>query len=200
MPFVPAPGVVQMSTILTWNSERCENVFHYHTSATIDAALLHNMANQYVIWFGAHEADFSNTVQLSLIYLRDLTTQFGLTLDFAPTTSLDGSRTSPSLSNNCSIAIKRQSGLAGRKNRGRLYHIGLTQDLKDSNNTIIPSQAAGIANDYNSFMSDMLTDWGMQEVILHRKDGTFTPISNYTLTDFVIDSQRRRLPGHNRHH
>jgi hypothetical protein len=54
--------------------------------------------------------------------------------------------------------------------------------------------------DLNTLMNAQLADNSATEVILHRKTGLFTPIVGYTMADFTIDNQRRRLPDHNRHH
>lgn len=199
MPFVPAPGIITMATIMTWNGERVENTFNYHSAGTINSTLLQAMAQTYVNWFTAHESDFSNTVGLELIYLRDLTSQTSTTFEFIPPTSTDGTRTSPTLPNNCTLAIKRQTGLAGRQNRGRVFHVGLTEDLLSGVNTVAQSQAALLATHYSSLLASQLTDNAVTEVIYHRKLGTGTTVLGYVCSDFVLDSQRRRLPGHNRH-
>lgn len=199
MPFVPAPGIISMATIMSWSGERVENTFHYRLAGTITSAELLAIANTYIDWFAAHAGDFSNAVGLELVYLRDLTTQFSQTLDVVPGTTHDGSRASPSLPNNCALAIKRQTGLAGRANRGRVFHIGLTEDLLASSNTVGSASAAGIADNYSTLLLAQQVNNSAHEVILHRKLGTGTDVTGYVVTDFVIDSQRRRLPGHNRH-
>lgn len=200
MAFVPAPGIVQVSPIITIANQRCQNSFYYQVAGAIDRAKLRAMATTYLMWFTASAGIFTNTAELILIYCRDLTTANSETLDFAPVATTDGTNASPALSNNCTLAIKRESGKAGRSRRGRLYHIGLVQSMLNSSNTLLPSQASNIAVQYNTLMASQLTDNGAVEVILHKKLGTGTPIVEYTVTDNVIDSQRRRLPGHNIHH
>lgn len=200
MAFVPAPGIVQVSPIITLDGQRCQNNFHYSVAGAIDRAKLQAMATTYLMWFTASAGIFTNTAELSLIYCRDLTTANSETLDFAPVAVTDGTRASPPLPNNCTLAIKRESGKAGRSRRGRLYHVGLTQDMLSGHNIVNPAQAANLAIQYNTLMADQLAANAATEVILHRATGTGTVIVEYTVTDNNIDSQRRRLPGHNIHH
>lgn len=200
MPFVPAPGIVQMNAIMTLSDEKVENTFHYRVAGTITRTVLHNMAQTYVTWFAAHASLFSNTTGLILIYLRDLSSASGFTLDFTPATTTDGSRTSTALPNNATIAVKRETGLAGRKNRGRVYWVGLTQDMLSNPNQIILGTGAALATALDALRTQELSDNGATEVILHRALGTGTDVAGYVLSDQTIDSQRRRLPGHNRHH
>lgn len=200
MTFVPAPGIIQLNAIFQQAGQSTENTFHYHTGATIDRALLQAMATTYLMWFTANAGLFSNAVALTLIYLRDLTTQESQTFDFVPHTTADGTRTSPMLPNNVTLAIKRETGLAGRSRRGRIYWPGITEDMQSSSNEILTGTAATLAVQLNTLLSSQLSDNSVTEVIYHRKVGTGTPVVGYTITDLNLDSQRRRLPGHNRHH
>jgi len=200
MPFVAAPGIVQLNGIMTLGGQNAENTFHYKPSGTINVALLTAMAVTYVNWWAAHAGLYSNTVGLTLVYLRDLTTQTGLTLDYAPSTTTNGTRTAQPLPNNCTLAIKRETGLAGRANRGRVYWVGICEDMLSDANTLVHAVAANLAASLNTLLAAQLSDNSAQEVILHRHVGTGTPVVGYVETDDTIDSQRRRLPGHNVHH
>jgi hypothetical protein len=67
-------------------------------------------------------------------------------------------------------------------------------------NLVIAGTAITLATQLDELRLAQLSDNGATEVILHRADGTHTPVTQYVCSDFVIDSQRRRLPAHNRHH
>lgn len=177
-----------------------ENTFHYHVTTTIDLAKLGSMAARYIAWWTANVGLYSNDVGLELVYVRDLTTASGATLDLAPTTTTDGTRTSNMLPNNVSFAIKRGTGLAGRANRGRIYWVGITEDMQSGKNTMKIATAGGLSAALNTLLSDMNASESAIEVILHRHLGTGTPVVAYTAADLNLDAMRRRLPGHNRHH
>lgn len=200
MAFVAAPGIVHLAAIYTLAGQRCENTWHYQVAGTINRAKLQAMATTHLNWFVAHEGLYSNSLGLELIYVRDLSSQSGQTLDFAPTSTTDGTRAAELLPNNVTIAIKRETGLAGRKNRGRIYWPGINSDEVTGINTIIAGTVGALATALNTLLLAQFTDNAAVEVILHRSTGTGTPVVGYTVADLFLDSQRRRLPGHNRHH
>lgn len=200
MSFVPAPGIVQLNGIMTLNDEKVENTFHYRVSGTIDRTILHNIAQTYVTWWAAHAGLYGTSVGLILVYVRDMGSQSGATLDFVPAATTDGTRTSSLLPNNVTIAIKRETGLAGRKNRGRVYWVGITQDMLSSPNQMVLGTAASLASALDALRTSQSSGNSATEVILHRASGTGTDVIGYVPADQTLDSQRRRLPGHNRHH
>lgn len=200
MSFVPAPGIVTVNAIMALSNERVENTFNYAVSGTIDQAKLKAMCDTYIAWWTSHVGLFSVAVGLLLVYARDLTSQSSQTFEEAPATTLDGTRTSILLPNHVTFAIKRQTGLAGRKNRGRVYWVGITEDMTVSTNQIIAGTASSLATALDALRTTQSSSNGAVEVILHRALGTGTPVIGYTPSDQNIDSQRRRLPGHNRHH
>lgn len=185
---------------MTLAGERVENTFHYLLGVEPDIPTMTAMANTYIAWWVANAGLYSNACGLVLIYLRSLTTQTSPTVEIVPGATTTGTRVSPLKPNNCSIAIKRQTGHAGRKNRGRVYWVGITNDMMSDSNDLIPLTAANMAGALNTLLSDQAVGNAAQEVILHRSDGTTTPVISYTVVDQAVDSQRRRLPGHNRHH
>lgn len=200
MAFVAAPNIVHLAAVYTLQGQRCENTWHYLVTAAKDRAKLQAMATTHLNWFVAHVGLYSNALGLELIYVRDLSSQSGQTLDFVPTSTTDGTRAAELLPNNVTLAIKRETGLAGRKNRGRIYWPGINSDEVTGTNTIIGGTGAALATALNTLLLAQFTDNGAVEVVYHRATGTGTPVVGYTLADFFLDSQRRRLPGHNRHH
>lgn len=200
MTFVNAPGIVTMGAIWSLDGERAENTFNYKVTGTIDVAKLNAMATTYATWAAANVAQFTDTALLLLVYMRDLTTQFGLTLDFTPTSTIQGTNASGLLPNNVTFALKRETGLAGRKNRGRIYWLGVNSNQRGAPQTLLSATANAWVGLLNNLMNSQASSNSAQEVIYHRALGTGTPVIGYTYTDLTLDSQRRRLPGHNRHH
>lgn len=198
--FVPAPGVIQLAAIWTMDNQRIENTFHYHASGAIDLTLLTAIAVQYETWASAHTSLWCSLASLTMEYLRDLTTQAGITTEHvppAPIQGFDGSRAYP---NNVAFAVKRITGHAGRANRGRVYHFGIAEDMTSAQNNAGPVYANNLVTAYTALMNGMASGPGVQEVLLHKASGTFTPVAQYSYSDLTLDSQRRRLPGHNIHH
>lgn len=201
MAFVPIPRVVSFQAIWQQQGEAVENTFHYHFGADVTEAMLDGLANTYSTWAGAHVGLFDNFSGLVKMEARDLTTATSLRKEYNVVPSVVGTDASGSLPNNVTFALKRQTGLAGRKNRGRIYLIGLSKDrLQADGQRLATAQANGMVVAYDALMNQQFTDNAADEVIAHKSLGTFTHVVSYAYTDLVLDSQRRRLPAHNRHH
>lgn len=197
----PAPGIIAVEAVWNQEDQPCENTFHYHTSSTIDVALLQAIMSTYQTWAAAHPAMFSNVCALIKMQARDLSSSSGASVIDNISPPVLGTNASGNLPNNVSFALKRQTGIRGRANRGRLYMIGLPQDNMQSGNQDIKSTSAdNFVSNYTNLLLAQLSDNSVTEVIYHKAHGTGTPVIGYAYTDLVVDSQRRRLQGHNRHH
>lgn len=200
MPFVPAAGIVSMQAIWSLDNQNVENTFNYHLSGSISFSTLQAMATTYFTFVAATLSAWPTNASVLKAYLRDLTTATSAAGEFIPSSPLVGTATGTVLPNSCTIAIKRETNLAGRANRGRVFWIGLREADRADDNHVLPARALNFVGDLNTLMNAQLADNSATEVILHRKTGLFTPIVGYTMADFTIDNQRRRLPDHNRHH
>lgn len=200
MPFVAAPGVAALQAVWTQEGQTVENTFHYHKAGTWDLTSLEGIADTYMAWASTNHSLWTDVCALVKVLARDLTTAAGAEVFVTPPTPILGTATSGHYPNNVTWALKRQTGLAGRKNRGRVYLIGMPGgNVQADQQTVNPSAAAAYASAYDGLISAQLSDNSVAEVILHRTDGTSTPVINYTFSDLTLDSQRRRLPNHNRH-
>lgn len=108
------------------------------------------------------------------------------------------------LPNNVTIAVARKNGLRGRSGNGRIFWMGLTDGNLDTENTIAASRAAALVTACEAVDAAMV-DLGATPCILsYQHDGvvssaaTIYPIDKWLVTDFVLDSRRRRLPGRGR--
>lgn len=200
MTFVPAPAVIAFDAIWTLDNQNVENTFNYHFGGTINYALLQAMATTYFNWVTSKISAWPTNCECNKVYVRDLTTQFSVVGEFQPPTPLVGTATGTVLPNSCSIAIKRETQKSGRANRGRVYWLAIREADRADDNHLLPTRANQFRDDLNTLLASQLSDNSVQEVILHKKLGTFTIVTNYVCTDYTIDNQRRRLPDHNRHH
>lgn len=198
--FVPAPQVVSLDAIWIQNGQNCENTFYYHMGHAVTLADLVAIGAEYIAWAAGTPEIWNTHCSLLKVYMRDLTTQFGLVWQAVPDPAIVGTSAGTPTPNNVTIAIKRESGLAGRANRGRVYHIGLDEGHFSDTNTVSSAFGATLMNRYHNLLTGMAGTPGATEVILHRKLGTHVDVQGYVLTDLTVDSQRRRLPGHNIHH
>jgi hypothetical protein len=196
-----APGIVAIETVWEQENQPVENTFHYHVTGTIDATVLQNIAQTYATWANTNKAHFNAACQLVKITGRDLSSANGASLIYNVSPPIIGTNAGTPLPNNVTFALKRETGLRGRANRGRVYFIGLTAgDLQSDQQQIVSGSATTWATMFTTLMTSQFTANGAQEVIYHKALGTGTPVIGYAYADLFVDSQRRRLPGHNRHH
>lgn len=201
MPAVIAPGIVLMAPIWQQEGQIVENTFHYKLAGAIDRAKLTAMANVYANWASTNASAFHAACILNKIYLLDLTSSTSASLEFNVVPAVNGTNPGGALPNNVTFALKRETGLRGRANRGRIYLIGLSQgDMNTGSQEIKPASANGQVSIYNALMAAMLAGPAATEVVLHRATGLGTNVIGYTYADLAFDSQRRRLEFHNRHH
>lgn len=196
-----APGIVALNAIWQCASENVENTYHYHVAGTIDIAKLTAMAVTYKNWVAANVVLWSTQSGFIKAYLEDLSSSSAASLEYNPPTVVDGTDAGNILPNNVTWAVKRMTGLRGRANRGRIYWIGLTDASTDPSGQQITKPRADVrVTAAAALMASQFTDNGAQEVIYHKSHGTGTNVSGYSYSDLFLDSQRRRLPGHNIHH
>lgn len=201
MAFQPCPGIAEVAMHFTWQGEDCYNIFHVDNQAGDEwtSAQLTTLVGEFGTWWGASLAPLqSSTVVLAEIKARDLTSQTGneVTGAFGGAGSI-GTATLP---NNCTIAVKWSTGLAGRSARGRTFHIGLVE-AQVSGNSILATPEASLRTAYQALITAIdgaavgkLAVLSRQFNGVKRAEGVGIQILTATFTDGFLDSQRRRLP------
>lgn len=94
---------------------------------------------------------------------------------------------------NVTAAFSWRTGLAGRKHRGRSYHVGVDGDQINTNDTFTGGYLA-ILTAVAAQLLSRLTIAGLSLVIFHRIDNTFTTVTS-VVVDQLVDSMRTRLAG-----
>lgn len=97
------------------------------------------------------------------------------------------------------LAVKAATNLSGRRNRGRQYAWPAieTDLLAPDNDQFTDGYAASITGVFNNLVLAVQTA-GYILAIHSKADRAMHPISRYVLVDHIIDTQKRRLPGHGR--
>lgn len=205
MPFIPAHNVVRVDVVYTWQGEICENVFHFSGDAQPEPADMTALATAVRNWRSTSLRPLqSNACLHQKVKVQDLTAADGLGVELLISPADQGNLTDPSLPNNCTVAVGLKTGFSGRSFRGRAFHVGMTEILRTGNQITGTTQTALIAA-YNALRGPFSTNnYFLGILSLHhngaaRTSGLFTPVNAVTV-DINLDSQRRRLPGHNRHH
>lgn len=128
---------------------------------------------------------------------------------------ISGTLTGEAFPNNTTIAISFRTALLGRSFHGRLYYVGISREQVDAAapNVLKPSASVSLQAAYEGLRSSLGASIGIGPMdktplgvvsFVHagapRSPAVFNEVTTVTLTDNYLDSQRRRLPGHNRHH
>lgn len=97
------------------------------------------------------------------------------------------------LPQNNALLVKKNSGLVGRANRGRMYLPPCYVDKGgiDTNGTILAATVTTLNGRLATFLGHLITDLNSM-VILHSSGATPTGVSSIVLEN-VVASQRRRL-------
>ncbi len=113
---------------------------------------------------------------------------------------------SAALPNSVSIAIKKSTGNLGRSGRGRLYWPLFDESNIVSGNSASSSYVNPVVTAFETFQTDVeaalsgvklgIVSYYQDKVL--RTSGLFQQITDFGVIDYVVDNQRRRLPGRGR--
>ena len=203
MPFVPLPNTAEVALRFSQDGQFVANVWHVRYEAVPTQALMQTIANNTIFtWQGSLRPIVSNDVTLLEVSVVDQSVQNGVASLLAPTTNNTGQNLSPMMPNGTTVAVKRATGQTGRSFRGRIYHIGLTEEQVLRNN-VTPSIVTALTAAYNDFIDayeSIKCEWVVASRVANgapRPIGVTTPVTGCS-TNPTIDSQRRRLPGRGR--
>lgn len=179
-------------------------MLHYSSGAPLTALTMNNLIDAYKTWESTSGFGWRNlNTALERVTVSDLTTQNGLVVDRAIVPAINGTVAGETCPNNVTIAVGLRTGLRGRSFRGRIYHIGFATSMT-SLNQILPTDLPGFITNYSGLLTlgvapiFHLQVLSYQTNLLVNNPAVATPVTGITV-DVNLDSQRRRLPGHNRH-
>lgn len=218
MAFIPVTNTAEIT--MEWqlrDSDIAQNVWGVKNTAAWDASSLTTMANAFLTWwhttFGSDSYQSHQgpgTIMIDCI-ARDLTTQTSpvITVTNAHTPD-NGTDSSGDLQNGLTKAFTARSGLSGRSQRGRTFVVGLASNTIDTgdNNLINTGTADSFVLILNGLIAAVPAAISTCSLVVisrfhngaPRSSGVTTPILSYGYKDRYYDFQRRRAPGHSRHH
>lgn len=222
--FTPVTNGAQFSLQYTQGDlSFAENIFWVQRSAAWTEAELLTMAAAFKTWWAtgdgtnSFKAAQSSNVSLNAVGYRDYTSQAGFSGVYQtglPVAAIGVGTAAPL---GCSFALTARTGLAGKSFRGRVFFCGLVAGdfSNEPLNAISGTVAANIVSALNSLITAVpAADATCKLVVcsrfhqpggpgtpsVPRSAGVTTPITTYGFHDLFMDFQRRRAPGHNRHH
>lgn len=204
MVFQPVPNVVQLVAQYNSLGEICENVYHYSSGAAPTATTMNALIDAFIAYEVAQLNTIRNTsTALTRLTATDMGSASGVLVDRAVVPATVGTNAGTADPNNVTVAVSWRTGLRGRSFRGRTFHIGMSETLRTANHVADVAVPFFISKYTGLIVLGVAPIFTLQVVSrfsnkVKRLTGIATPVTAVTL-DTLLDSQRRRLPGHNRH-
>lgn len=201
MAFIPVPNTVLVEIIQTLHTSRIENTLYFTRGDPWDVGTAEDLGDGILNWWTTEVAPLiSEDVLMQQVDVTDLEAEDSFKVTRTPVSSVPGEVGADSIPANCAICVTFKTSKRGRSFTGRNYISGWSEnDTADS--TLAGTPATGIIAAYQAIPSYVSSTLSTHSVVsrFHAGDprvtGVSTPVSTYVLTDLVLDSQRRRLPG-----
>lgn len=208
MPFVPVPDTVLAEMRMTQDSQKVENTLYFRGD-TLDVGVATTLAENLIAWWAEfYSPRVATAVKLNEVVITDLSSDTGFQVTLAPTVlTTGGITTAEGEPNNVTLAVSFRTASRGRSFRGRNYIVGLTTD-QIAQNRMTDEFVTIWQNVYNALLAvatDSAVVWvvvsrfhGVESIThdpIPRITGITTDVTNVVITDNIVDSQRRRLPG-----
>lgn len=201
MAFQAVPDTISVvPTFLLPNTQVAQNVLNFVVDGPITLANMALAALQYEDFVAEFLDNFmSSQVSLQRVVVKDLSTENGFIYDYdlpTPVVGLNGAAVLPS---NVSACIKFNTGLSGKSQRGRVYHIGLSETMA-AGDYVVTGILNGLVDAYQELRTAYL-GLSMHHTIVSRYSdnalrptGVTTDVLSYSAVTTRVASQRRRLP------
>lgn len=199
MPFVPVPSTAMVELFFRWDNQRVENTLYFRQAEAYGEAELTTLANEVIAWATAEYLTLISN-QVTLIGVKATSLESDTAPAIEVSANVVGAAPSPALPNNNSLAVKFLTAGRGRSSRGRNYWVGLTEN-DVANNTVHPAVVAAIIAAYQALLDPPTITEGAWSVVsrfqngVERNPGIAQLVTGVQVTDAIVDSQRRRLPG-----
>lgn len=202
MAFVPVPNTLMAELRFLYGTVKAENTLYFTGSAGVTPALASSLAAQLAAWWNTNFKTPSPTIMnLSEVYITDLTTQTSFTVSYTTGLPSAGLSAVDPLPFNCAHCVSFRTAQRGRSGRGRNYVMGLTDS--EANASVIQTTRLNLdVAAYQALIGAGTFVAGLQFCVVSRYTngaprtvGLAIPITSVLSVDTIIDSQRRRLPG-----
>ena len=202
MVFVPANGICEVFMEHSVNDvTNIGWVLHYERSGATSWSVLFEDLGQYLVnWWDVHMQPLVSTATLlQRVRMRDLTSQNAPIGDYSIGLPLTGTATGQPASNNVAISVKKNTGLAGKSYRGRIYQLGLTENQVVGNFIDSAYRTALLAAWTEAlFITGGSAEYGMVLVSKYsagapRAAALVNDVTSVSLADTRIDTRRDRM-------
>jgi hypothetical protein len=198
------PKVAKVTLVFQRDTRTFVNTFHVSGALELGAGDLITIANFFKAWYTAnYKAQLPAGVGLNQIQVRKLWPPAPLAYDLNVSPPEPGLKGLPMEAANSTLTMSWRTGFAGKAFRGRDYVPALAESEVTQNDTVISSLLVGLASAGGALINAAVLA-GFPLGVFHAPlitpkllDNTITEILTCVL-EYIVDSQRRRLPGRGR--
>lgn len=205
MPFVPAPNTALVELVYSLDGQIIENTLYFENSAAPEPADLSDLGDAIAAWWIANMASaLTNDLSLNQVVVTDLTTETSPSVLSMAGLPHAGAGSADALPNNVVLCISFRTDHRGKSARGRNFIPGLQENQTHGSYADVGLDAVFIAA-YGLLIGPAAISPSWEWVVCSKFTGgnprvsaLMQPVTAVTVTDMVLDSQRRRLPGRGR--
>lgn len=209
MTFQPCPETAEIRLQGTLNGQVVENVFHARIPTlpdTTDLEAIRDVVNDWAT--GDYSVTLSNSLTWTQLVITDLNTEGGVQVLKDMSAEGGGDVDNPVKTNQDTFAVKLGTARAGRSFRGRFYWLALHSGTYSTPNTITPTAQAALVSAAQALIDNLATAGYPLGVLsrysgvdanhkpIKRAAGLLTDVVTASASNNVVDTQRRRMPGH----
>jgi len=200
MPFQPVPDTAEALVLMQQNGQPLTMTFHYLKVGGYDQEDIDALAAAVDVFA---EAEIQPLLSTSSLYRGVEVRGLESTVDlFAAVTNVGaGAIASNPLPNQNALAVKRVTGFTGRSARGRVFFPLCVAYLGTNEDEVDATSAETVRSSIEEAIDAAIGDGWIHVLVSRQQDGVVPDeavtrtITEYQLSDLVIDSQRRRMPG-----
>jgi len=203
MAFVAAPNIVMTEFRMILAGQKIENRVMINNEGSPTLSELQGYATlAWDWWENTYAASICTSCLLAGVVTTDMGVQNGQQYTYAPDTTTTGEVATIAMPNETSFCVTLSSGLRGRSARGRWFVAAIPDASRaDANN--LNATAAEAYRSAIQTLIDAVEALARHIVIVSyvsnkvpRPGGpVYFEVTNATITDTILDSQRRRKPG-----
>lgn len=201
MAFQPCPQIAEIVVRATYFGKPIANTLHALCESTMTEQSLATITDAAAYaWNGYMLPQLSDSYVMGDVVGTNLTEQNSFQVTITAYNGNAGAvNASPGMPANVALAVSLRTNKIGRAYRGRIYVSGCTE-ADVVGNHFDETWADDVKEAVKDVVGAIATASGWDCVVLSRQlnkvkrnEGVGTPITSVTLTDLVVDSQRRRL-------
>lgn len=202
MPFIPAPNCYKLEIRWLVDGQETENVFYVKNEDPLSPVSMTALGDAVGDWWlDTMRANVANSALYTGTKVTDMSSATAESVFSNHNANTVGTEPNP-LPNNVTFSVHKECAGRGRSNQGRVYVPAIGQGVRAGINGVSSTYGTDLCNAYLALKTELegAVAGSLLGIVsfftggLPRAAGVFSEILDFVCRDFVLDSQRRRLP------